>query len=76
MNDLKRSKLLMWSLVILIALWFIADGYVNYKYGLHSTLSWLLYTSAFERPVIPYLFGFFSGLIGAHLYWGAGDSKP
>jgi len=72
----KRGMILVVSLIVAVVIWFAVDGYINYKYGLESTASWLIYTSSFERPIIPYLGGFFSGLIAGHLWWGAGDSKP
>jgi hypothetical protein len=56
--------------------WLAFDGIMNLKYGLESTLSYLLWWEAYNNPVIPMLFGLVVGLFLGHTFWSADPYKP
>lgn len=39
------------------------------KGGVEASISWLIITSSYKMPLIPFVIGFFLGLLGGHLWW-------
>lgn len=37
--------------------------------GYERTISWTLAEAAFHEPIIPFIFGWVSGLMAGHLFW-------
>jgi hypothetical protein len=48
-----------------LAIVFGYDFYLYFGGGTEATISWYLYTLAYEKPFVPFLIGFLCG----HLFW-------
>jgi hypothetical protein len=49
---------------ILIYDWFLFEAG-----GTEATISWLIYTSSYEHPVMPFSVGLLIGFFSGHLFW-------
>jgi hypothetical protein len=46
-----------------------ADIYLASKGGFNATLSWWMYTTSVQYPILPAAFGFIVGLLMGHFFW-------
>lgn len=63
------TKLVVLSLLILIV---IVDVFLWVCYGSNATISWFLWTTSHDWPIIPFLFGVLAG----HLFFSQPHIPP
>lgn len=73
MNNQSRAMLALVIIIVGIVVGLTVDAIFNWKYGVQSTISWLLWTNSYSHPAIPWGIGLAEGVVGTHLFWGMAD---
>ena len=66
----KITKIVTYLVIpLLIALVLVYDVIAIFKGGTEASISSIIITMAYEFPLLPYLGGFFTGLLAGHFFW-------
>lgn len=75
MDFKKTTKLVTFSIVVIIFFILIYDAIAIYYGGTEASISSLIITSSYKMPFLPFCIGLFIGILSGHLFWRMKGNK-